>query len=113
MATRWPTPRPTTTTPPRSTSPRCWTSWAVRSRIEAGGSMQRVMRIALATLAAALLLAAPATARLVTAPVGAPPRSDVAAARLVQRSDFEPRHDNDAANQRTPTAQQLKDFRAQ
>jgi hypothetical protein len=49
---------------------------------------------------------------LSAAPVGTPPLSDAAAARLVQRSPWEPRHDNDADNRRVPSAADLAYFRA-
>jgi hypothetical protein len=61
---------------------------------------------------AALLVAAPAAgAALVTRPVGAKPLSDAAAAKLVDRSSFEPRPENRKALRRTPSAAQLKLFR--
>jgi len=44
--------------------------------------------------------------------VGAPPLSDRAAAKLVHRSAWEPRPDNDADNHRVPSAADLAYFRA-
>jgi hypothetical protein len=60
-----------------------------------------------------LLLALPSTAGAALFHGGpkTQPRSDRAAAKLVQRSSFEPRHDNDAANHRMPTKAQIRDFR--
>jgi hypothetical protein len=55
---------------------------------------------------------ATAGAALVTRPVGAKPLSDAAAAKLVTRSSFEPRPENGKALRRTPTAAQVKTFRA-
>ncbi len=74
--------------------------------------MMEQMRVLVLMALALLVWAAPASARLVTAGVGVPPRSDRAAARLVHRSAFEPRPDNHAANHRVPTAAQLRQFRA-
>jgi hypothetical protein len=72
------------------------------------------VRPALLVLLAAVALLVPATARadLVTRPVGAAPLSDAAAAAKVQRSSFEPRPENAAANALRPTAAQLRSFRA-
>jgi hypothetical protein len=59
-----------------------------------------------------LSLAAPSTAgaALIAGGPNAKPRSDRAAAKLVKRSGFEPRADNYAANHRTPSRAQLRDF---
>jgi hypothetical protein len=67
-------------------------------------------------LAAALWSAAAAPSHagdLVTRPHATRPLSDARAARLVDRSRFEPRLDNRAATHRRPTAAQLRAFRAQ
>lgn len=53
-----------------------------------------------------------ALCRLSVAPVGTRPLSDLAAARLVRRSSWEPRPDNDVDNQRVPSAADLAYFRA-
>jgi hypothetical protein len=50
---------------------------------------------------------APSGAQAITRPVGSPPLSDAEAAAHVRRSPWEPRPDNDAANQRFPTAAEL------
>ena len=62
--------------------------------------------LALAVLATALLAAPNAGAALVTRPVGAKPLSDAAAAKLVERSSFEPRPGNRKALRRTPTTKE-------
>ena len=67
-------------------------------------------------LAVALLSAAAVTAHadgLVTRPHAKRPLSDAKAAKLVKRSRFEPRPANRDALRRTPTAAQLRAFRAQ
>lgn len=71
--------------------------------------MRRIPLLALTLL----LLALPTTAgaALIHGGPGAKPRSDRAAAKLVQRSSFEPRPDNAAANRRTPTGRELRSFR--
>ncbi|CAB4940821.1 unannotated protein [freshwater metagenome] len=71
------------------------------------------MRRLLPALLLALLLALPSTAgaALIHGGPKTQPRSDRAAAKLVQRSSFEPRPDNHAANHRMPTRAQLRDFR--
>ena len=50
--------------------------------------------------------------RLALPRVGMAPLSDLAAARLVHRSPWEPRHDNGAANRRVPSSADLAYFRA-
>jgi hypothetical protein len=64
---------------------------------------------AVAAIVLTLALAAPAQAG--TRRVGAKPLRDRAAARLVHRSSFEPRHDNAGENRRIPTRAQLRHFR--
>src|SRR5439155_15482316 len=73
----------------------------------------RVMPTAPAALAAAatLLVAATAAQAGGTAPVGAAPKSDRAAAKLVHRSRWEPRPDNRIANRTIPTRAELRTFR--
>ncbi len=71
--------------------------------------MERAVRTAIAAAVLLALLAAPAQAR--TRPVGSPPLSDAAAARLVHRSSFEPRPANAKPNRTVPTAAQLRFFR--
>ena len=58
-----------------------------------------------------LLLAFPASASAAPLVSAGGPRSDTAAARLVQRSSWEKRPDNAAANHRMPTQAELADFR--
>lgn len=66
----------------------------------------------------ALLLAAAVAAAVAVLVVARPrddagtPRSDAQAAALVERSPFEPRRENAAANRRTPSAGELAAFRA-
>src|SRR5271166_3200660 len=50
--------------------------------------------------------------RLALPRIGAPPLSDAAAARLVQRSRWEPRSGNTAADRRVPSSADLGYFRA-
>lgn len=73
-------------------------------------------RTLLLVLLAAVLpsagLPAAASAKLVLAPVGASPLGDAAAAGRVKRSDWEPRPENEAANHRVPTAEEIAYFRA-
>ena len=73
----------------------------------------------LACLAAGLVVAglvaaspAGAEAPLSARPVGSAPLSDAAAAARVQRSRWEPRPENHAANHRVPTAAEIAYFRA-
>ena len=73
----------------------------------------RVRRL-LPALVAVLLLLVPSAASadaLIHGGPNAKPRSDRAAAKLVQRSSFEPRSDNRAANRRMPSQAQLRSFR--
>jgi hypothetical protein len=74
------------------------------------------MRAGLLLLLAAgvcAVAAVPARAGLVTRPHAKRPHSDKRAAKLVHRSRFEPRPANRAALHSTPTAAQLRAFRAQ
>lgn len=76
--------------------------------------MRRTIPLALLVVVAGLALAAPAgAAGLVTRPVGAAPLSDRAAKAKVQRSAFEPRPENAAANARVPSRAELALFRRQ
>ena len=72
------------------------------------------MRAGVLVLLMVLVAAAPARAdSLVTRPHAKQPLSDKRAAKLVKRSRFEPRPANRDALRRTPTAAQLRAFRAQ
>ena len=73
--------------------------------------------LCLALLAGTLVAASTSRADIIDglriAPVGRPPLSDAAAARLVRRTAWEARPANTADNHRVPTAAQLAAFRAQ
>jgi autotransporter family porin len=72
--------------------------------------VRRVLPVLLLVLSLVLPASAGADALIHGGP-NAKPRSDRAAAKLVRRSAFEPRSDNQAANHRKPTTAQLRDFR--
>jgi hypothetical protein len=69
-----------------------------------------MLRHTLAALATLLLCATGARAAG-PRPVGSPPKSDRAAAKLVHRSGWEPRPGNRFANHRVPSRRQLRSFR--
>ena len=72
----------------------------------------RSLLVASGVLTLAVSAAPASAAQLVTRPVGSPPLSDAQAAVRVQRSPWEPRPQNRAANHRVPTAAEIAAFRA-